>query len=118
MRSCPVLVPMPAERPYTYAVPDGMDVGRARSCGCRSDRARSPASCGTARRTVDPKKLKPISEVFDCPPLDDDMRRFSTGCRPIRFAARMVARMVLRAPAAFDPEPLAGLRFTGAGRTG
>ena len=26
MRSAPVLVPMPAERPYTYAVPDGMEL--------------------------------------------------------------------------------------------
>ena len=25
-RAVPVLVPMPAERPYTYAVPEGMDV--------------------------------------------------------------------------------------------
>ena len=25
-RSAPVLVPMPAERPYTYQVPDGMQV--------------------------------------------------------------------------------------------
>ena len=39
MRSAPVLVPMPAERPYTYAVPDGMDVAvRLRQAGLEPGR--------------------------------------------------------------------------------
>ena len=71
-RSAPVLVPMPAERPYTYAVPDDMQVvpgsivrvplGPREVAGVVWDAETNP---------VDPKKLKPISEVFDCPPIDD-----------------------------------------------
>ena len=107
MRSAPVLVPMPAERPYTYAVPDGMDVvpgsivrvplGPREVAGIVWDSETDP---------VDPKKLKPISEVFDCPPIDHDMRRFVDWISSYTLAAPgMVARMLLRAPAAFDPEP-------------
>ena len=76
-QAVPVLVPMPAERPYTYAVPDGMTVvpgsivrvplGPREVAGIVWD--------GDAD-AVDPKKLRPISEVFDCPPIDQDMRRF------------------------------------------
>ena len=105
-RSAPVLVPMPAERPYTYAVPDGMDVvpgsivrvplGPREVAGIVWDSETDP---------VDPKKLKAISEVFDCPPIDHDTRRFVDWISSYTLAAPgMVARMLLRAPAAFDPE--------------
>jgi primosomal protein N' (replication factor Y) len=107
MRSAPVLVPMPAERPYTYAVPDDMDVvpgsivrvplGPREVAGVVWDSEADP---------VDPKKLKPISEVFDCPPIDEETRRFVDWISSYTLSAPgMVARMLLRAPAAFDPEP-------------
>jgi primosomal protein N' (replication factor Y) len=116
MRSVPVLVPMPAERPYTYQVPDGMDVvpgsivriplGPREVAGIVWDSATDP---------VDPKKLKPISQIFDCPPIDDDTRRFVDWISAYTLSAPgMVARMLLRAPAAFDPEPWTeGLQRTG-----
>ena len=76
-RTVPVLVPMPAERPYSYSVPAGMQVvpgsivrvplGPREVAGIVWD--------GDGDE-VDPKKLRPISEVFDCPPIDEDMRRF------------------------------------------
>jgi len=105
--SAPVLVPMPAERPYTYAVPDDMHVvpgsivrvplGPREVAGIVWDS--DPGE-------VDPKKLKPISEVFDCPPIDQETRRFVDWISSYTLAAPgMVARMLLRAPAAFDPEP-------------
>ncbi|MEP9387488.1 primosomal protein N' [Mesorhizobium sp. KR9-304] len=107
LRSAPVLVPMPAERPYTYAVPDSMDVvagsivrvplGPREVAGVVWDSAADP---------VDPRKLKPISEVFDCPPIDEETRRFVDWISAYTLSAPgMVARMLLRAPAAFDPEP-------------
>ncbi|MEW9805881.1 primosomal protein N' [Mesorhizobium sp. ZMM04-5] len=117
VRSAPVLVPMPAERPYTYQVPDGMDVapgsivrvplGPREVAGIVWDSATDP---------VDPKKLKPISEVFDCPPIDQETRRFVDWIASYTLSAPgMVARMLLRAPAAFDPEPWTeGLRRTDA----
>ena len=106
-RAVPVLVPMPAERPYTYAVPDGMTVvpgsivrvplGPREVAGIVWD---------SSTETVDPKKLRPISEVFDCPVIDKDMRRFVDWISAYTLSAPgMVARMLLRAPAAFDPEP-------------
>ncbi len=103
----PVLVPMPAERPYSYAVPAGMAVapgsivrvplGPREVAGIVWD--------GDGGK-VDPKKLRPISQVFDCPAIDAPMRRFVDWVADYTLSPPgMVARMLLRAPAAFDPEP-------------
>jgi primosomal protein N' (replication factor Y) len=112
----PVLVPTPAERPYSYSVPDGLSVepgaivrvplGPREVAGIVWD-----GECDG----IDPKKLRPIAEVFDCPPLRPEMRRFIDWVSAYTLSPPgMVARMVLRAPAAFDPEPLVeGLRVTG-----
>ncbi|WP_296744314.1 primosomal protein N' [Mesorhizobium sp.] len=105
--AAPVLVPMPAERPYTYAVPAGMRVvpgsivrvplGPRQVAGIVWD--------GTVE-AVDAKKLRPIEQVFDCPPIDRAMRRFVDWIAQYTLSAPgMVARMLLRAPEAFDPEP-------------
>jgi primosomal protein N' (replication factor Y) len=115
-RTAAVLVPMPAERPYTYAVPDGMQVepgsivrvplGPREVAGVVWD-----ADAGT----VDPKKLRPITRAFDCPPLSKDMRRFIDWVADYTLSPPgLAARMALRAPAAFDPEPwIEGLKPTG-----
>jgi primosomal protein N' (replication factor Y) len=103
----PVLVPMPAERPYTYAVPAGMHVepgsivrvplGPRQVAGIVWD---------SACETVDAKKLRPIEQVFDCPPIGKEMRRFVDWIAAYTLSPPgMVARMILRAPEAFDPEP-------------
>ncbi|TIS61178.1 MAG: primosomal protein N' [Mesorhizobium sp.] len=113
--AAPVLVPMPAERPYTYAVPPGMHVvpgsivrvplGPRQVAGIAWD---------AVVETVDPKKLRPIEAVFDCPPIDRAMRRFVDWIAHYTLSAPgMVARMLLRAPEAFDPEPwIEGLQRT------
>lgn len=113
--AAPVLVPMPAERPYTYAVPPGMRVvpgsivrvplGPRQGAGIVWD---------AVVESVDPKKLRPIEEVFDCPPIDKAMRRFVDWIAQYTLSAPgMVARMLLRAPEAFDPEPwIEGLQRT------
>ncbi|MHC5305933.1 primosomal protein N' [Bartonella sp. LJL80] len=111
-----VLVPMPAEKPYSYVVPEGMvahigsivrvPLGPREVAGLVTDE-----SC----EQVAAKKLRPVTQVFDCPKITDDMLRF------IHFVAEytlsppgMVARMALRVPAAFDPEPsITGLRYRG-----
>jgi len=103
----PVLVPMPAERPYTYAVPPGMRVepgsivrvplGPRQVAGIVWD--------GTVE-AVDAGKLRPIGDVFDCPPIPEPMRRFVDWVAHYTLSPPgMVARMLLRAPEAFDPEP-------------
>ncbi|MER9594520.1 primosomal protein N' [Mesorhizobium sp. M0244] len=113
--AAPVLVPMPAERPYTYAVPAGMRVvpgsivrvplGPRQVAGIVWD---------GAVEKVDAKKLRPIEQVFDCPPIDHAMRRFADWVAQYTLSPPgMVARMLLRAPEAFDPEPwIEGLQRT------
>src|SRR5690606_42065028 len=106
-RVVPVMVPMPAERPYSYAVPIGMHVepgsivrvplGPREVAGIVWD--------GEGER-VAASRLRKISHVFDCPPLATEMRRFVDWVASYTLApAGMVARMALRAPAACDPEP-------------
>jgi len=111
----PVLVPMPAERPYTYAVPGGMHVVAGSivrvPLGPREVAGIVWDGPGEA---VDARKLRPISEVFDCPAIDADMRRFVDWIAAYTLSPPgIVARMLLRAPEAFDPEPyVEGLRLT------
>src|SRR5690606_22064681 len=56
-----------------------------------------------------------IDHVFDCPPINAQMRRFVDWIAAYTLSPPgMVARMILRAPEAFDPEPWTeGLRLTG-----
>lgn len=113
--AAPVLVPMPAERPYTYAVPAGM-------CVVPGSIVRVPLGprqvagivWDGAVEKVDAKKLRPIEQVFDCPPIDRAMRRFVDWIAQYTLSPPgMVARMLLRAPEAFDPEPwMEGLQRT------
>ncbi len=113
----PVLVPMPAERAYSYAVPDGMEVVP----GSIVQVPLGPRQMGAVvwdgpGEAVDARKLRPITHAFDCPPLNAEARRFVDWVAAYTLTAPgLVARMFLRVPAAFDPEPpLPGLRFTGA----
>jgi len=107
VRTVPVLVPMPAERPYSYSVPAGMNpvpgsivrvpLGPRQVAGVVWDGDTDG---------VDPRKLRPISELFDCPPLSAEMRRFVDWIANYTLTPPgLVARMVLRVPTAFDPEP-------------
>lgn len=112
----PVLVPMPAERAYSYVLPAGQDAAP----GAVVQVPLGPRDVfgvvweGDAD-AVDPKKLKSVSHIFDCPPLNEAMRRFIAWIADYTISPiGLVARMALRAPAAFDPEPPApALVFTG-----
>lgn len=111
-----VLVPMPAPRPYSYSVPDGMVVqpGSIVQVPLGPRLVYGVVWESEQPDTVDPKKLKAIEKVFDCPPLSSDMRRFLDWVAAYTLSPPgLVARMALRAPAAFDPEPMIdGLRLT------
>ena len=115
-RTVPVLVPMPAERPYSYGVPAGMHVEPGSivrvPLGPREVAGIVWDGPGEA---IDARRLKSISQIFDCPPLSADARRFVDWVAAYTLTPPgLVARMFLRAPAAFDPEPwMPGLRFTG-----
>ncbi|AJY46096.1 primosomal protein N' [Martelella endophytica] len=112
----PVMVPLPVDGPYSYAVPEGMvvmpgsvvqvPVGPRKVIGIVWDEAAD---------LVDPKKLRPIEHVFDCPPVSDGMRRFVDWVASYTLTPPgLVARMAVRAPAALEPEPMVeGVRLTG-----
>jgi primosomal protein N' (replication factor Y) len=115
-RVVPVLVPMPAPKAYSYAVPEGMAVepGSIVQVPLGPRQVMGVVWDGTDDGGVDPKKLKAITQVFDCPPLGKDMRAFLDWVATYTVSPPgLVARMALRAPAAFDPEPMIeGLRLT------
>ncbi|MDZ5699406.1 primosomal protein N' [Chelativorans sp. M5D2P16] len=112
----PVMVPVPTDRPYSYAVPEAVEVppGAILRVPLGPREVAGVAWDGDGE-AVDSKKLKEISQVFDCPPLPAEMRRFIEWVAAYTLSPPgMVARMALRAPAAFDPEPpVEGLRLTG-----
>ncbi|MDI6028285.1 primosomal protein N' [Corticibacterium sp. UT-5YL-CI-8] len=106
-RAVPVLVPMPAERPYSYLVPEGMSVQPGSIVRVPlGPREVAGIVWDTAVDHVDPRKLRPISQVFDCPPIAAKTRRFVDWVASYTLSPPgMVARMLLRAPEAFDPQP-------------
>ena len=106
-RTVPVLVPMPAERPYSYSVPAGITVAPGSIVRVPlGPREVAGIVWDGSTDEVDPVKLRPISEAFSCPPIDAETRRFVDWIASYTLSAPgMVARMLLRAPAAFDPEP-------------
>ncbi len=119
LRTVSVLLPIPADRPYSYAVPDGMDLapgdfvqvplGPRKVAAVIWDEPDDPG------KPVDPKKLRTVEQKFDCPPLSDDFRAFVDWVADYTVSPPgMVLRMVLRAPGALDPEPpMPGIRYTG-----
>ncbi|ASY64544.1 Helicase PriA essential for oriC/DnaA-independent DNA replication [Sinorhizobium sojae CCBAU 05684] len=112
----PVLLPMPAPRAYSYVVPDGMAVepGSIVQVPLGPRLVVGVVWDGQEDGTVDRKKLKAIEKVFDCPPLTRDMRAFLDWVAAYTVTPPgLVARMALRAPTAFDPEPMVeALRLT------
>ncbi|MFZ2100322.1 MAG: primosomal protein N', partial [Oricola sp.] len=76
-RTVPVLVPTPSERPYSYMVPEGMDVEPGSIVAVPlGPRLVAGVVWDDASDEVDPKKLRAIEHLFDCPPVTADMRRF------------------------------------------
>ncbi|MFC0192312.1 primosomal protein N' [Aureimonas pseudogalii] len=115
-RVVPVLVPVPSERPYSYRVPEGMHVepGSIVQVPLGPRQVAGVVWEGESD-VVDARKLREITHVFDCPPLDGPMRRFVDWVADYTLSPPgLVVRMALRAPVAFDPEPMIdGLRLTG-----
>lgn len=115
-RTVPVLVPMPAPGPYSYAVPEDMvvETGSVVQVPLGPRQVFGVVWDETGEKAVDPRKLRPITKSFECPPMKTEMRRFVDWVAAYTLSPPgLVARMALRAPAAFDPEPMIeGLRLT------
>lgn len=117
LTAVPVLVPMPVDRAFTYAVPEGEQVVPGAIVQVPLGPRQVPGVVWDGEPDqVDPKKLRPITQIFDCPPLDEKMRAFIDWVSRYTLSPPgYVARMALRAPAAFDPEPpIPALKLTGA----
>ncbi|MCB1465656.1 MAG: primosomal protein N' [Rhizobiaceae bacterium] len=111
----PVLVPMPAERPYSYSVPDGMAVVAGSIVRVPlGPREVAGIVWDGETEEIEARRLRPIRQMFDCPPVCEDMRRFVDWVAAYTLSPPgLVARMILRAPEAFDPEPwIDGLQLT------
>ena len=108
-RTVPVMVPVPTPVPYSYTVPEGMAVEPGSIVQVPLGPRLVPGVVwdGGDDGKVDPKKLRPIERVFDCPPLSREMRDFLDWVSAYTVTPPgLVARMALRAPTAFDPEPI------------
>lgn len=113
----PVLVPVAVDGPWSYRVPEGMQVspgsivrvpvGPREVIGAVWD--------GEPDGSVNPKRLRDIAHVYDAPPLDDDMRRFVDWVANWTLSPPgLVLRMVVRVREALEPEaPVKGVRITG-----
>lgn len=112
----PVLVPVAVDGPWSYRVPEGMQVtpgsivrvpvGPREVIGAVWD--------GEPDETVNPKRLRDIAHVYDAPPLDDDMRRFIDWVANWTLSPPgLVMRMAVRVREALEPEaPAKGVRIT------
>ncbi len=110
------MLPIPAGRTYTYAVPAGLVLAPG-------DIVQAPLGPRIVAGVVwdgepqelDPAKLRELELRFDCPPLKKTMRQFIDWVADWTLSPPgMVLRMVLRAPGAFDPPaPGEGIRFAG-----
>ncbi|MEN3148738.1 primosomal protein N' [Neorhizobium sp. IRAMC:178] len=117
VRVVPVLVPLPVPVAYSYAVPEGVHVepGSVVQVPVGPRQLIGVVWDGDNDDKLDPKKLRPITLVFDCPPLSKEMRDFVDWVASYTLSPPgLVARMAIRAPAALDPEPMVeGLRYLG-----
>jgi len=113
----PVLVPLPAPGPYSYGVPENMHVepGSVVQVPLGPRQVIGVVWDGGNDEKLDPKKLRPITLAFDCPPLSTEMRRFIDWVASYTLSPPgLVARMAIRAPAALEPEPMIeGIRYIG-----
>ncbi len=112
----PVLVPMPAPGPYSYGVPPGVEVEPGAVVAVPLGPRLVPGVVWDGPPgKVDPRKLRPIEQVFDCPPISEPMRRFVDWLADYTLSPPgLVARMALRVPAAFEPEAMIdGIVWTG-----
>ncbi len=112
----PVLLPIPAERAYSYRVPEGLKLvpGDIVQVPLGSRLVAAVVWDGETDK-VDPAKLRDIEHKFDCPPLQNELRRLVDWIAHYTLSPPgMVLRMVLRVPAALEPEkPMEAWRYTG-----
>ena len=113
----PVLLPVALDQTYDYLLPAGLEpqpgsfvlvpFGTQSRIGIVWDAPRGKA------KAINPAKLKTVASLLDVPPLPPMSLRFAEWVAKYTLAPLgMVARMMMSAPAAFDPEkPRFGVRL-------
>lgn len=99
-----VLVPFPVDRPYTYAVPDGMDIADGDYVTVPLGKREVPGVVwGESDENVPPKKLKSIIARHDLPPMPAAHRDFLGWVAQYTMSSPgAVLKMALSAPAGLE----------------
>lgn len=111
-----VMVGVAVEGPYSYRVPPGMRVGRGSIVAVPLvGRLTLGVVWGPPTDMVAHNRLKDIAQVFDAPPLSDELLKLVEWVSRYTLAAPgMVMRAVLRSTEALEPDrPVSAFRATG-----
>ncbi len=114
--SVAVMVAVAVEGPYTYRVPDGVSVQRGSIVMVPlGPRPTLGVVWGPPKDMVAHNRLRDIAQVFDTPPLSDELMQLIEWVARYTLAAPgMVLRGVLRSTEALESErPITAYRFTG-----
>lgn len=110
-----VLVTVAVEAPYTYASDRPLAPGTIVSVPLGPREVLGVVWDDPPDLTIGGNRIKPLSRIYDAPPISDDLRRFVDWVAAWTLGSRgMVLRMVLRVAEALEPEPpIKAVRFTG-----
>ena len=105
-----VLLPLPLDRAYDYAVPEefGADIAPGSFVRVLLGRVeRIGVVWGEGEGEVEPARLKPVTAVLESPPMTEPLRRLIDWAADYTLAQRgAVLRMAMSVPAAVEPPPM------------
>ena len=105
-----VLLPLPLDRAYDYAVPEELAAGIAPGSFVRVPLGRVErigVVWGEGEGDVEPARLKPVTAVLESPPMTESLRRLIDWAADYTLAQRgAVLRMAMSVPAAVEPPPM------------
>ena len=105
-----VLLPLPLDRAYDYAVPEELAADIAPGSFVRVPLGRVErigVVWGEGEGDVEPARLKPVTAVLESPPMTEPLRRLVDWAADYTLAQRgAVLRMAMSVPAAVEPPPM------------
>ncbi|MDE0392800.1 MAG: primosomal protein N' [Rhodospirillales bacterium] len=105
-----VLLPLPLDRAYDYAVPDELAAAIAPGSFVRVPLGRVErigVVWGEGEGDVEPARLKPVTAVQEAPPMTEPLRRLVDWVADYTLAQRgAVLRMAMSVPGALEPAPV------------
>ena len=105
-----VLLPLPLDRAYDYAVPEELAADIALGSFVRVPLGRVErigVVWGEGEGDVEPARLKPVTAVLESPPMTEPLRRLIDWAADYTLAQRgAVLRMAMSVPAAVEPPPM------------